>query len=124
MKSQPLTQNLKSLTNSINEKFNSNFNGILINEYIDGSNKIGAHSDNMKLLDPNVGVVSVSYGGTRHFVVRDKSTKKVVAKACANSGSIIHMNGSNFQKKFTHEIPGTTKHVPPRYSFTFRCHDE
>lgn len=123
MKAQPLTDNLRQLTQSINEKFNSNFNGILINEYIDGSNGIGAHSDNMKFLDSNVGVVSVSYGEKRDFIVRDKTTKKVVAKACANSCSVIHMNGENFQKKFTHEIPKTTKPVKTRYSFTFRCHE-
>jgi len=122
MKSRPLTNNLKLLMESINEQFGANFNGILINEYIDGSNRIGAHSDNMKMIDPNVGVVSVSYGSMRHFVVRDKSTKSVVAKVCANSGSIIHMNGTNFQKKYTHEIPETKSHVGTRYSFTFRCH--
>ena len=123
MKAQPVTNNLKKLMDSINDKFDANFNGILINEYVDGTNGIGAHSDNMQFLDPNAGVVTVSYGGSRDFIVRDKSTKKAVAKVCASSCSIIHMKGENFQKKFTHEIPKTTIPTKTRYSFTFRCHN-
>ena len=44
-RSQPLTEKLKTLLEIINEKTADNFNGILINEYTDGTNSIGAHSD-------------------------------------------------------------------------------
>jgi len=60
-KSIPLTPHLLTLLNKINTTFNSEFNGILINKYLDGDDSIGAHSDDEKNLD-DIGVVALSYG--------------------------------------------------------------
>lgn len=119
-KSKPLTTNLEILMNSVNEMFGSNFNGILINRYENGSDYISPHSDDEKNLD-NFGVVSISYGGERIFRIRNKKTKEIEMDIAMNNMDIIHMGGF-FQKEFTHEIPLTKKHVDVRYSFTFRNH--
>ena len=50
-KSQKLTPNLKILLEKINKKFNTEFNGILINKYKDGIDYIGPHSDDEAFLD-------------------------------------------------------------------------
>lgn len=118
--SKPLTNSLDILLNSINEKFNSDFNGILINKYKDGCDSIGAHSDDEEGLS-NVGVLSISYGSTRNFRIRDKKTKKIICNLNTNDEEIIIMDG-DFQKEFLHEIPAQKKIKEPRYSFTFRKH--
>ena len=119
-KSIPLTPNLTLLLDDINYMFKSNFNGILVNKYIDGNNNIGAHSDDEKNLDP-IGVVALSYGAIRKFRIRDKITRKIIIDIPTESNEIIHMGG-DFQKEFTHEIPIEKKVKDTRYSFTFRKH--
>ena len=118
-KSQPLENNLLKLLEIINNKFTADFNGILINKYQDGNDYIGKHSDDEKNLG-NIGVISISYGGTRKFRIRNKNGKRVM-DINLESGSIIHMGG-DFQKEFTHEIPIEKKVKSERYSFTFRKH--
>lgn len=118
--SQPLTPALEKLLDVTNELYHASFNGILINEYTDGSDYIGAHSDEEKNLDP-VGVVAVSFGAVRTFRVRDKKSKKIVLDVPMEPATFLHMGGS-FQKEFTHEIPPQKKVQGTRYSFTFRRH--
>lgn len=118
--SQPLTPSLEILLENINSIFNSNYNGILVNYYSNGSDYIGAHSDDETMLGPN-GVISLSYGATRKFRIRDKNTKKIVIDVPVTSGTLIWMGGK-FQREFTHEIPAEKKIKEGRYSFTFRQH--
>lgn len=119
-KSQPLTPKLKNMLEVINNKFSAGFNGILVNYYENGEDYIGKHSDDEKGLD-KIGVVSISYGQTRKFRIRNKLTNKKVIDINMNSGEMIHMGG-NFQKEFTHEIPIEKKIKLGRYSFTLRRH--
>tara|TARA_B100000886_G_C20390896_1_gene478225 strand:- start:109 stop:684 length:576 start_codon:yes stop_codon:yes gene_type:complete len=120
LRSKPLTDNLQILLNNINEKFNSDFNGILINQYMNGSDYIGAHSDDETNLG-EIGVVALSYGCQRNFRVRNKNNKKIVANVDTKEDEILIMDG-DFQKEFTHEIPMQKKIKGMRYSFTFRKH--
>ena len=121
-KSQKLTENLSKLLDIINNHFNSEFNAILINKYNDGCEYIGAHSDDEQFID-KAGVVALSYGATRKFRIRNKSTKKIVIDIPTIPCEIIHMAG-DFQKEFTHEIPVQKKIKEVRYSFTFRKHNK
>ena len=118
--SQPLTVSLEKLLAVTNELYQASFNGILVNEYTDGTDYIGAHSDEEKNLDP-VGVVSVSFGAIRTFRIRDKKENKIVLDVPMEPGVYLHMGGS-FQKEFKHEIPQQKKVQGVRYSFTFRRH--
>ena len=122
MKSQPLTKHLKTLMQIINIYFNSDYNAILVNHYVNGQNYIGAHSDNEENLGKTSGVVCLSYGESRTFRIRNKDSKKIVLDIPTVSNDIIKMNG-DFQKEFTHEIPMQTKITGERYSFTFRKHN-
>ena len=121
MKSQPLTESLVKLLAMINSKYDADFNGILINEYKDGNNSIGAHSDDETGLSKNAGIVAISYGSTRKFRIRNKKTKQIVKDISMEHGDILQMKG-NFQKEFTHEIPVEKKVTESRISFTFRHH--
>ena len=119
-KSKPLKPHLIMMLHKINQLFNANFNGILINKYNDGADYISPHSDDETNLDP-IGVVSLSYGSTRTFRIRNKKTKKKFLDVQLQSNDLLLMGG-NFQKEFTHEIPIQKSIQQPRISFTFRKH--
>lgn len=120
MSSKPLTKNLKDLLLFINKTYKADFNAILINRYNDGTENIGAHSDDEKNIHKS-GVVSLSWGATRKFRIRDKKTKTIHSDILLDHLSIVHMGG-DFQKEFTHEIPVEKKVKELRISFTFRKH--
>jgi alkylated DNA repair dioxygenase AlkB len=121
MASKPLHQCLLELLNYVNEKFNYNYNGILINKYVGGDDYISAHSDDERGLDQKVGVVSISYGVSRKFRVRHKVGKHIAYDLPTDSTKIMQMAG-DFQKEFTHEIVKESEIAGDRYSFTFRHH--
>ena len=120
-KSKPLTPSLKLLLEIVNREFDGNFNGILVNEYLDGNDTIGEHSDDEKGLGDS-GVVGISMGATRKFRLRNKATKEKT-DIFMTDGMILQMGG-NFQKEFTHGIPREAKVKEKRVSFTFRYHEE
>jgi alkylated DNA repair dioxygenase AlkB len=121
MESKPLTNNMSELLEIVNNIIGAQFNGILVNKYMDGNDYIGAHSDDETGLDC-VGVISISYGAERIFRIREKKTKQHVCDELTSHCSILHMGG-NFQKLYTHEIPIQKKIKEPRISFTFRKHN-
>lgn len=120
MMPQPLDENLKSLLDSVNTEFKSQYNGILVNKYNNGECYIAAHSDDEKSLDDR-NILTLSYGHPRKFRIRDKFTKKIVYETDTVHSSFLLMSG-DFQSLYTHEIPKQLKITECRYSFTFRVH--
>jgi alkylated DNA repair dioxygenase AlkB len=118
-RSQPLTQSLMELLQRVNTATEADFNGILVNEYENGTDYIGRHSDETGL--SAIGVACISYGAVRTFRIRDKTTHQKVADIPTTSDEIWVMGGQ-FQQEFTHEIPVEKKVKHPRISFTFRKH--
>ena len=114
---------LRELLIYINDKFDYDYNGILINKYSGGEDYIGKHSDDERGLDSKVGVIAVSYGTVRKFRIRNKLTGAIELDVPTDPTKIIQMAG-NFQKEFTHEIPVEKRVKGERYSFTFRKHLE
>lgn len=104
MKSKPLSKSMTELLAVINKMIGTEFNGVLVNKYVDGNDYISAHSDDENGLDRLVGVVSLSYGAERIFRIRDKQNKEIVCDEITSHCIILHMGG-NFQKLYTHEIP-------------------
>jgi len=125
MKSLPLSNVplFPLLLQEINKSLNTNFNGILVNRYINGEKHLGAHSDDEHGLDKNNKmVVGLSYGpGIRTFRIRDKKTKEIVLDYQQKPCTLLVMQGE-FQKYFTHEIPVQKKIKEERISLTFRHH--
>lgn len=114
---------LRELLIYINDKFDYNYNGILINKYSGGEDYIGKHSDDERGLDSRVGVIALSYGAIRKFRIRNKLTNEIEIDVPTDPTKIIQMAG-NFQEEFTHEIPVEKKVKGVRYSLTFRRHLE
>lgn len=136
IKSQPIPTQMKKLLAWVNSYFKSEFNGILVNYYQDGTNYIAKHSDNEVELSSTCGVVAISFGATRKFRIRNKKRMKItvngketmfdkvdsiVHNINMRDGDIIQMSGE-FQQEFLHEIPKELKVKEPRISLTFRCH--
>ncbi len=117
----PLTTHpvLGELLDLVNRTFKTEFNGILVNHYRDGTDNIGFHSDDEKTLDNGM-VVAVSAGASRNLVIKTKGMV-TVKKIETNHGQVLAMDG-NFQKHFKHGIPAQKKIKGARVSFTFRCH--
>ena len=119
-----MPEKLNELMKSINRKFETNFNGILVNYYPDGKSNIGRHADQMGGLNVSDGVLSISFGATRTFNLYPKRGEKLVKSLNLNNGSIVWMAGSKFQKTFRHEVPVESSVIHPRFSLTFRSYNK
>jgi len=123
MKSQPLDdKTLIDLLVKVNKTLDTTFNGILVNEYVDGTKTVGKHSDSEAGLDKKkMSVAGIAYGATRIFRIRDIKSGKIVLDYEHEPCSLIVMDG-DFQKEFAHEIPTQKKVKESRISLTFRNH--
>ena len=115
-KTQKLTPSLKEILDFINVRFNSDYNGIIVNYYKDGSHYIEKHSDSQN--HPPNGVLLISYGSTRNFRVYDKKTDVKVKDIDLVMGEMVHMGG-DFQSEFTHDVEQDFSITTDRYSISF-----
>lgn len=118
--STPWDPEVKSICDEINQQHSCQFNACLLNYYQDGSEYISAHSDDVRSLDPEGKVCSLSLGSTREMVLKAKYEPKTI-KVSMPPGSLFMMEGNNFQQMWTHAVPVTSKNIGPRISLTFRC---
>jgi alkylated DNA repair dioxygenase AlkB len=114
-----IPENMQKFLNQTNAIFGTEFNSILINEYLDGNDEIGKHSDKEKEVDPTQGVIAFSIGEPRKFRVRDILSNKILIDYNTKHMHYMQMGGK-FQKNYTHEIPKQAKIKKSRISFTFR----
>lgn len=128
MTGQPLTPDLIELLRIINEEVGGGmYNGVLVNRYNSGLDKIGAHSDDEREVDPRFGVIALSRGAQRIFRIRHKTAGKKFPgdknffDYRTRDYEIMIMEGG-FQKEFTHEIPEEKTVKDKRLSLTFRHH--
>lgn len=104
---------------SIAEEYNSiNYNSVLLNYYRDGNDSMGWHSDDEKELGVNPVIASVSLGGERRFLIRERKDHKNKREIILKNGSLLIMK-SGFQDKYQHSIPKTKKKVEERINLTF-----
>lgn len=104
------------IISKIREKLGWESNCVLANLYRDGKDSVAYHSDDEKGLNPTI--MSVSFGGSRRFLLKEKSSKRVL-EVILEDGSLLVMGG-NTQLFWEHSIPKTKKKVSPRINLTFR----
>ena len=80
---------------------------------------MGWHSDDEKELGVNPVIASVSLGGERKFLIRERKDHKNKREIILKNGSLLIMK-SGFQSKYQHSIPKTKKKVRERINLTFR----
>jgi alkylated DNA repair dioxygenase AlkB len=106
-----VTQNLVSmpfetaleLLKTVNLHFNTKCNSVLANHYQSGLNYIPWHSDDEASLGDSPTIVSLSLGGPRRFLLKEKATDKTIEVLLEN-GSAIVMEGKT-QERWLHCIP-------------------
>ena len=116
----PVPSQMKELMAYVNQRFGARFNAVLVNRYADGTETIGRHRDDEKVIC-KAGVVAISFGAERCMTFRD-SSGHVVADVPLVSDILLQMAGADFQALLTHEINKEPKVTAPRVSLTFREH--
>jgi alkylated DNA repair dioxygenase AlkB len=94
------------------------FNSVLLNYYRNQHDSMGMHSDDEPELGPEPAIASVSFGATRTFVLKHKTTKRVL-KLDLTSGSMLLMAGT-LQSHWQHGINKLSRDTGPRVNLTFR----
>ena len=119
MQTHPWTPELLEIKSRIEEQAQTHFTSVLLNYYRDGSDHVGWHRDNEKVLRVNPVIASVSFGATRTFKFRHISDKSLVRSVELTHGTYVLMKGET-QHKWEHQVPKTKKVLAPRISLTFR----
>lgn len=94
------------------------FNSVLLNQYRDGQDSNGWHSDNERELGSMPVIASLSLGGGRDFHLRHKKDKALRKSMHLEHGSLLVMRGTT-QHCWQHHIPKRTK-ADCRINLTFR----
>lgn len=120
-KHKPLTypQNLEYIQKKIEALTGSKFNGVLLNYYRSGNDKMGWHSDNEKELGSKPVIASLNIGITRRFDFRKKNDPRSKMSIELENGSLLIMKG-NFQTFWEHQIPIQKRVQGERINLTFR----
>ena len=92
------------------------FDAVLCNLYRHGQDAMGWHRDNEPEIDPAV-IASVSFGATRDFKIRHRSTKEGWTVPLGH-GDLLAME--QLQADFDHALPRRAKVDAPRLNLTFR----
>lgn len=111
---------IRDLVAKTNELLSTDFDSILVNHYRDGSDNIGAHSDDERGLSHGT-VAAISVGAERVLRIRRKSDKARVVDIPMPHGSLTVMEGKA-QKIWTHEVPTAKRIKGGRVSYTLRKH--
>jgi alkylated DNA repair dioxygenase AlkB len=105
-----------------NENDSSPFNGCLQNWY-EPNDTIGLHADDEKAMRQEYPIFSLSWGGTRRFLFRERQTKKKT-ELWLEDGDLLVMGGS-CQETHQHEVPKRRVTMDPptsnRINWTIRA---
>ena len=77
----------------------------LINQYRSGRDSCGEHSDDEPEVDRFSPIITLSLGQQRYMLIRELGNRGNAVAVKLNPGSVLIMNGDNFQSKYTHQIP-------------------
>ena len=113
----PFPPVMQQIAKSI-EQVAGNFDCALANLYRNGRDSVSWHSDNERLWGVRPTIVSVSFGATRSFRLRHKSSGVNVGVEL-DHGSVLIMSGET-QQCWLHSIPKTDRSVGSRVNLTFR----
>jgi len=114
----PFTPLLDTIRHAAQDATGHDYNSVLLNYYRDGGDSMGMHSDDEPELGPAPAIASVSFGATRNFILRHKTTKETV-KLPLGDGSLLFMGGA-LQAHWLHGINKTSRTIGARLNLTFR----
>jgi alkylated DNA repair dioxygenase AlkB len=94
------------------------FNAALLNRYADGTQGMSWHSDDEAALGPAPTIASLSFGCTRRFALRHKTTKDKVVLDLVD-GQLVVMAGAT-QRHWQHALMKAAAAKTRRINLTFR----
>lgn len=119
----PGTESLKKLVNRVTERLGFEkgyFDMVLINEYKNGEQKIGFHTDDEPILNNegklNPSVVTISFGDERTMILKDNQGREYSIPMPSGLGLVMGYNG---QKNYKHGIKAENN-KSKRFSITLR----
>lgn len=120
MNPHPWNSTLRKIKQRVEQLAQVNFNSVLLNLYRTGSDSVNWHSDDEPELAPGLPIASVSFGGTRRFLMKHKTKTEVDQfELKLTHGSVLLMRGET-QQYWLHQVPKTRKKVDPRINLTWR----
>jgi alkylated DNA repair dioxygenase AlkB len=117
-KALPIPEIFVGLIEYMNMRYSRNFNMLLINWYLTGENYIGMHSDDESKMTPDSPVITISFGSTRDFVLKNKTTNEKIMIPMTNNDVLVM--GGKCQKTHRHGVPKRLRVKSPRISVTLR----
>lgn len=114
----PFPKEVMSIKQEAERLAGSAFNCCLLNQYRDGKDNLGWHSDNEALFGRNPTIASVSFGAKRDFVLRRNADHSEKWKCSLGGGDVLIMKGKT-QSEWMHSIPKRSS-CGPRINLTFR----
>ncbi|MEG4491175.1 alpha-ketoglutarate-dependent dioxygenase AlkB [Microcoleus sp. D3_18_C4] len=115
----PWTPTLKLIKSKAEEISEVTFNSVLLNLYRHGKDSVSWHSDDEPELGENPIIASISFGGSRRFSLKHKTSENYKINLDLPKGSLLLMKGET-QHCWQHQIPKNSKFVEPRINLTFR----
>ncbi|GFX65847.1 DNA oxidative demethylase ALKBH2 [Trichonephila clavipes] len=112
----PIVKELQDEANNLIKK-DKGLNFCVVNQYVNGLDRIGLHRDNEKDLNPDYPIVCFSFGATRDIIFKREGYEKVVIPLTDGSVLIMYPPTNEF---WQHEIPIRRKVKDTRISLTFR----
>ncbi|MDP6449996.1 MAG: alpha-ketoglutarate-dependent dioxygenase AlkB [Lentisphaeria bacterium] len=120
LEARPWTPELQNIRSQVEAAAGASFNTVLLNQYRDGKDSMGWHSDDEPELGTNPVIASVSFGDARRFIMRHKTRGDIERVELAlGHGSVLIMRGAT-QHNWQHHVPRTTRSVGTRVNLTFR----
>jgi alkylated DNA repair dioxygenase AlkB len=117
---EPWTESLLEVKLRVDAAAGVRFNSVLLSLYRTGEDSLSWHQDDEPELGEDPVIASVSFGGTRAFQFKHKARKELNKVSIdLTHGSLLIMKGPT-QRFWVHQVPKTTKPVPPRINLTFR----
>ncbi len=119
MNPEPMSKTLTVILSKIKSVEKNEFTSVLLNQYRNGKDGNGWHSDDEKELGTNPIIASVSFGEERFFHLKHKKDKNQRLKIKLQHGSLLIMGGA-MQENWQHQIAKTRREIGSRINLTFR----
>jgi len=119
MNPEPMSKTLAGLLDKIKTVEEHDFTSVLLNQYRNGMDSNGWHSDDEKELGKRPIIASVSFGEERYFHLKHKTHKEERLKIKLGHGSLLIM-GAGMQEHWQHQIAKTKRAIGARINLTFR----
>ena len=115
----PWTAPLLHLKARIEAAADCSLNSVLLNQYRNGRDSMGWHSDDEPELGTNPTIASLSLGQTRRFLLRHKRRAHPPVEIPLGHGALLLMRGPT-QTFWQHQVPKTRRPCAARLNLTFR----